>query len=466
MSLPTNLPTSLDITNTLLSSAWSDWLTSKLPTKTVLLTITGDPVSLMSVITAAIGQAATEKSWYQLIQLSQSIRGAQASLTILYAELVLATATDASVQLLATQAIFNATLNLKDLEMEKNPYLYDLNRGGNIFFLVVFGIIFLFNTLMIVKSRYWWYNVTFFAGYALEVIGFIGRIISFKDVEDENAYLTQFVGLTIAPAFIMAGFYFLFAQSVVLHGRQYSVLKPLWYSYLFITCDILSLVIQAGGGASASIAYNNHKDTRPGTNTILAGIAFQLLSMTVFIAFWFEFLNRIFFKNTPDIDPSSPYKKRSVVNFFKLLFATPSARQHTRTVLDGFYNPKFQHIRSRTLFDWFPLAITVSVLAVYVRCIYRVIELAQGWRGYLITHEVYLMVLDALMMAIAGLIFIPFHPYFVFGKINVIKLASIRKRLDVEEKENSELEASSSLSDIQEVPAASDLNENKEARAS
>lgn len=300
---------------------------------------------------------------------------------------------------------------------------------------------------MIIKSRYWWYNVTFFAGYALEVIGFVGRIISFNDVENHNAYLTQFVGLTIAPAFIMAGFYFLFAQSVVLHGRQYSVLKPLWYSYLFITTDILSLVVQAGGGAAASIAYNNHEDTKPGTNTILAGICFQLLAMTVFVGFWFEFLNRIFFKDCDKIDDdSNPYKKRSVKNFFKLLLATPSARKHTRNVLDRFYNPKFQHIRSRPLFDWFPLAITVSVLAVYVRCIYRVIELAQGWRGYLITHEVFLMTLEALMMSIAGLIFIPFHPYFVFGKVNIVKLASIKKRLDVDDKDDTSSSESNQLS--------------------
>ncbi|KAG7194939.1 uncharacterized protein KQ657_004048 [Scheffersomyces spartinae] len=433
---------SVSITNPLLSTGWSEWLASTIPTKTTLLTITGDPSSLRSVISSAAAQIAVETNWQPLMDLSQSIRGAQASLTIMSAELVLATATDQIVLLQATKAIFNATLNLKALEFDNNPYHYNLNKPANFIFAGVFGLIFAFNTLMVFKSRYWWYNITFFIGFGLEIIGFIGRIMSINDITTKNAYLVQYTGLTIAPAFIMAGFYFLCAQAVVIHGRSYSILKPLWYSYLFITTDILSIFIQAGGGAATSIAYNNHKSTKTGTNMILGGIIFQLIAMTIFVGLWIDFLLRIFFKDSAKLDNSNPYKKRSIKNFFKLLLGTPSARRHARISLDGFYNSKFQHIRSRPLFYWFPLAITVSVLAVYIRCIYRVLELSQGWRGYLITHEIYLLILEALMMSIAGLIFIPFHPYFVFGKVNVVKLAAIKKKLDVDEKSDPLLEES------------------------
>ena len=55
---------------------------------------------------------------------------------------MLATATDSQVQSRATQAIFEATLNLKDLSMEQNIYGYELNRAANIIYLVVYAIIF------------------------------------------------------------------------------------------------------------------------------------------------------------------------------------------------------------------------------------------------------------------------------------------------------------------------------------
>ena len=84
---------------------------------------------------------------------------------------------------------------------------------------------------MCIKSKYWWYNVTFVCGYGLEFVGFLGRVLSFNDTSNMSHYIMQSVALTIAPAFIMAGVYFLFGQLVVIHGRQYSVLKPMWYSY-------------------------------------------------------------------------------------------------------------------------------------------------------------------------------------------------------------------------------------------
>lgn len=39
----------------------------------------------------------------------------------------------------------------------------------------------------------------------------------------------------------------------------------------------------------------------------------------------------------------------------------------------------------------------VSVL-IFVRCLVRLIEYGQGWQGYIITHEVFLYIFDALLM--------------------------------------------------------------------
>lgn len=413
------------------TQSFERWTPTSLPSQTTLSTITNtDTAALQASVSSAINGFATAENFGQFQSFSQMIRGGQASMRIISAQDVLATATNDQVQAQATQAIFNSTLNLDDLAFEKNLYKYHLSYPANIIYFILYTIIFVYTALMIIKSRYHWYNVTYFCGYGLEFIGFLGRIMCLNDVENYDAYLMQYISLTLAPAFIMGGIYFLFAQMVIAHGREYSVLKPMWYSYLFITCDVLSLLIQAGGGASASVASQKFQDTSPGTNTIIAGIVFQTFAMTIFVLFWFEFLNRLYFKNKSSIEGDYPYKKRSIKNFLKLLCHTKDIREYKTNVLDQFYNPKFIGVRQMKLFQYMPLALTVSVVVIYIRCVFRVVELSEGWQGYLITHEVYIMVLDALMITIAGLIAVPFHPVWVFGKKNVLKLATIKKNLD------------------------------------
>ncbi|CUM45727.1 uncharacterized protein AC631_01605 [Debaryomyces fabryi] len=417
-----------------------NWSPSTIPTSTTLRSVAATKSSgLMETLTSATARIHTATAKPELISLSRNIRGAEASLSILQAENQIATATDNSVKSMATQAIFNATLNLKDLEWEENVYsMRSLSRPANIIYLVVFIVTFLYFTLMIWKSRFHWFNVAFFCGIGLEFAGFIGRVMSFSDMTDMNYYILQLVCLTIAPAFIMGGIYYLFAQLVVVYGREYSILRPMWYSYIFITCDVLSLIIQAGGGGAASYASNNFEDARPGSYVMIAGIAFQVFAMSFFLLFWFHFLFQTFFKHRPAKEEGSfdenkydpAWKNASTANFFKMIFNTKSSQAHRATYLEQFYNPLFANIRARKLFYWFPLAMTIAVIAVYIRCIYRVVELAQGFSGYLITHEVYIMVLDALMIAITAIVFVPFHPVFVLGANNRIRLSAIKKNLD------------------------------------
>ncbi|EGO27925.1 hypothetical protein SERLADRAFT_462197 [Serpula lacrymans var. lacrymans S7.9] len=57
-----------------------------------------------------------------------------------------------------------------------------------------------------------------------------------------------------------------------------------------------------------------------------------------------------------------------------------------------------------------------------VRCIYRVIELAQGNGGYLLTHEVYFYCLDSLPLLIGISIYILFWPARYFGPMDTYNM--------------------------------------------
>lgn len=148
-------------------------------------------------------------------------------------------------------------------------------------------------------------------------------------------------------------------------GRKSSYFRSDCYFWFFTVCDLISLVVQAVGGALASAALSAHRDMSNGTHIMIAGIAFQMASTLAFATCMVDCVLRTIHRPRGTIPKS--------VSF---LFA----------------------------------AMVLSVLCICTRSIYRLAELSQGWTGYLITHEKYFIILDAVMMAIAVGIFVIFHP--------------------------------------------------------
>lgn len=426
-----------------MSYSVSSWIPTSTPTSVTIRTIDSSLIpKLESTLTAALSSLATETGKAKLRSLSQIVRGAEASLTVISAEQVLATATDSGVAASASLVIYDASMNLQYLAFDRNLYKYDLNHAANYAYLGVFTVCLLYVLGMLVKSRYHWYNFTFFQCMMLQVVAWAGRVLSFKDNTKLMYFMMQYFGLTISPTFLLGGIYFLFAQLAVIYGREFSQLSPLWYAYIFLAFDIVSFFVQSAGGAVSAIATNNDTSLKPGTYIMTAGIGIQVASITVFLGFWFLFLYRIYFKpNQRGTIYASPYAKPLILNFFRFLLNLKLIQEYRRTGLESRYNPKFADIRARTLFNYFPLVMTISVILIYVRSLYRIVELSQGFEGYLITHEFYLLIFDALMIAEVSLLFIPFHPVWVFGAENKIKLKQIKKKEDEQPSVQEELES-------------------------
>lgn len=390
--------------------AMSEWIPSTIPASTTLTTIsTGHVTQLLESLASATLAIAEATQIGSIMHYSQVIRGAEASLTVIQNQQILATATNAVVQAQASQAIFNATLNLLELADEENLYGFDLSLAANGIFTALFGLLLIIHLGYMTWLKFWYFGICFASGCGLEFAGYLTRTLAHSDNTNVSYFLCQIITLTIAPAFIMAGVYYLLGKLIVVHGSHYSILKPVWYSYIFISCDFLSLVIQAVGGAMAAIASENYEDTTSGTNIMVAGIAFQVFSMSLFLYFWFDFLIRINFGVNPSVKPT--FKRIcKILNFGK------SQRKWRIEKLEQYYNQDHRHLRDGKLFQYFPMAVTLATIFIYVRCIYRVVELAQGWVGYLITHEVFVMCLDALMVFLTSFIFVVIHPVAFLGQ--------------------------------------------------
>src|SRR5215469_1109823 len=111
-----------------------------------------------------------------------------------------------------------------------------------------------------------------------ELIGWAGRTWSYKCPSNLDAFLMQICTLIIAPTFFTAGIYVVLGRLIQIMGRSTSPISAAAYLWIFCTCDIISLVIQAVGGgmAATAVAATPPRASKTGTNIMVGGIEFQM----------------------------------------------------------------------------------------------------------------------------------------------------------------------------------------------
>jgi exosortase/archaeosortase len=155
-------------------------------------------------------------------------------------------------------------------------------------------------------------------------------------------------------------------------------------------------VIQAIGGGIASLASINENLSlsNVGTHIMVAGICWQMFSMAIFVTLVILF----------------------IINVVRARLQLP----HKLRVFCG--------------------GMALVTVMIFVRCIYRTIELLGGWKGYIITHEVYFITLEEVPMLIALLTFNVFHPGQYTNDIESLLSPELpRKAKDVEADSNLEI---------------------------
>ncbi|WAO93415.1 Hypothetical protein NCS54_01096200 [Fusarium falciforme] len=259
-------------------------------------------------------------------------------------------------------------------------YGYVPTFGAGIAFCVLFLLSTSAHVFQFARVRRWT-SLTFALGAMTELIGWAGRTWSSKCPYNGDAFLMQITTLIIAPTFFTAGLYVILGTLINRLGRSSSLLGPKMYAVVFLTADIVALVIQAIGGALASTEADKiNGDTETGTNIMVAGIVFQMAAMVVFTGLVLDFMRRVFIKKT-------------YLSYGKAGREPPNSLPVT--------------------YAWLLVAVCVSLGMIFIRSIYRTVELAQGWEGYLITHEGYFIGLDACLMIIAVGIFNFLDPVFL-----------------------------------------------------
>lgn len=262
--------------------------------------------------------------------------------------------------------------------VEGTVYGYYPSLGWNAFFAAAFGLAFILQVILGIRYKTWTYMIGVGLGCVGELIGYIGRIQLHDNPYSNNGFTIQIVLLIFSPAFLAAGLYLTLKHIVISFGEEWSRLRPNWYTYIFIACDITSLVLQSAGGALAATADDDdQKILDAGTDIMIGGIVFQVVVLAVFAAMVAEYSFRT-------------YRRRDRLS------------------------PEALALWSSTKFRLFAGALIVAYFGIFIRCIYRIPELLGGWANDIMRNEPEFIVLEGIMILVTVVAQTAFHPGWFF----------------------------------------------------
>ncbi|KAJ3539496.1 hypothetical protein NMY22_g4710 [Coprinellus aureogranulatus] len=265
-----------------------------------------------------------------------------------------------------------------------SPYHYIPSESAGIALIAVFGLSTLLHTGFALWHRMWWILPTIVLCGVLEILVSVRETDPSLELGEKLMATLKICATILAPTPLLAAIFVLFAEIIRRLGSGYSRLSAKYYTIIFCTCDVVALIVQGVGGGLAATAAETGRDPTKGGNIMLGGITFQLVVIVIFSFCVLEYFVRY------SLD---------------------------RPVREVKYGSDFETERGEytTKLKFMALAIGFTTLVLFIRAVYRTIELSDGWNGVIISTERYFIVLDAIMIVL-GMYALNFvHPwYFLF----------------------------------------------------
>ncbi|QRW20637.1 RTA1-like protein [Rhizoctonia solani] len=280
-------------------------------------------------------------------------------------------------------AAANATTNEQLSDGNDLPFNYVPTGWIGILFIVLFGVTTAGHLLQALVFRTTYMIPTLVLCGIGELLGWAGRYWGHVNPYNEDAFMMQITTTIIAPSFMTAAMFLILPKIINELGTGYSRMPPRLYSIIFITADVTALVIQAVGGAMASIA-NTLDGAERGGRIMLGGIVIQLVAVVLYTLLGLEFSVRF------GLD--RPVRASHVSD----------QRKHAGWI----------HVPRGIV--WMLVGLIIATIFIIIRSIYRTIELTDGWNGGIISTEKWFNWFDGAPIVVAMFTFNVFHPgYFL-----------------------------------------------------
>ncbi|KAL1632091.1 hypothetical protein SLS56_003980 [Neofusicoccum ribis] len=245
-------------------------------------------------------------------------------------------------------------------------YRYHPSLPAAVIFVIAFAITTFWHCWQCLRTRTWYFIPLIIGGF-FQWVGYIGRALSSQDQWALGPFIQQTLLLLIAPALFAASVYMILGRIILTtDGEQHSLIRQKWLTKVFVTGDVISFLAQSAGGGIMASGTQSAMET--GEHIVVVGLFLQLAFFGFFMVVGSLFYARIGRQPTAkSVDPTMPWRK----HFWVLMAAS---------------------------------------LLIFVRSVFRVIEYLMGNDGYLLRHEVFLYIFDAVLMLSVMVLFNVVHP--------------------------------------------------------
>ncbi|KAK5166516.1 uncharacterized protein LTR77_008059 [Saxophila tyrrhenica] len=251
-------------------------------------------------------------------------------------------------------------------EADFDFYVYNPSKPAGLIFVVLFAIGTVVQIGYLIPYRSWSF-IPFILGCAAEAGGYYGRAWAHDNIRLGAPYLLQLFLIIGAAPMLSASIYMTLPRITrALDAAEHSLIRLSWLSKIYILIDIACLVLQVIG--TVAQAYGGSDKQQLAINLVAGGLIFQLVAFVVFMLLALRVHRRLI--NNPT---------------------------HISAHLDVYWRMAF----------W-SLYITSSLIL--LRNLVRIIEYVQGGDGYIITHEIFLYLFDAVPMFLVVLTLTVFYP--------------------------------------------------------
>ncbi|KAK6850976.1 hypothetical protein PG987_000610 [Apiospora arundinis] len=254
-------------------------------------------------------------------------------------------------------------------------YRYTPSLPAAVVFAAIFAVLAALHTWQLVRHRAYYFTTFTVGGYSSQfswsdTAGASGRT---STPSLSGGFVMQAILILVAPALYAASIYMVLGRLIrTLQADNLSLLPIAWATKIFVISDIVSFTLQAGGGGIQAAGTLELYDI--GEKVIIAGLFVQIAMFGFFMA-------------------------------TAVLFHARYVREEWHPV-----NNETCGLASKTVqwrrHLWVLYAVSALILG---RSIFRVVEYLQGNKGYLIAHEVFLYVFDAVLMALVMVILLVWY---------------------------------------------------------
>ncbi|PAV23663.1 RTA1-domain-containing [Pyrrhoderma noxium] len=205
--------------------------------------------------------------------------------------------------------------------------------------------------------------------------GLVTRYALHGNPQSKNIFIAEYLLIVLSPCLFIATEYVLLSRlATYLNRPTYMWISPRRVTLVYVVSDVTTFLVQMAG-AVITVTGDDENQKEMGSNIFLTGLILQLVSFIIFTIMYLRFLQLVY--------------------------------RNDRQVWNKDVNRKMPWYE-----DWRALAAAffLSCILIIIRCTFRVVEEAYGFKGFIARSEAAFYIFDCLPLFIAVAVYVPFWP--------------------------------------------------------